>query len=226
MNTLLTNPSNRGGQRSTDQIKYIVIHYTANRGDTAKNNAVYFNREVVKASAHYFVDENEVWQSVPDHYIAWHCGGGLQGTGGASFHKKCTNTNSVGIEMCLLDRKGNIRNKTIEKAIELTKELMKKYNVPVDRVIRHWDVTSKSCPAPMIGTNNSLWKSFKEKLVNLEEEKDMVRYNTFEEIPGYAKSVVKKLMDHKTLCGDGKNLDLSEDMLRMLVFNDREGLYD
>lgn len=33
---------------------YIVVHYTSNEGDTAKNNADYFARESVKASAHFF----------------------------------------------------------------------------------------------------------------------------------------------------------------------------
>ncbi len=34
--------------------RYIVVHYTSNRGDTAKNNADYFVREKIKASAHFF----------------------------------------------------------------------------------------------------------------------------------------------------------------------------
>ena len=37
--------------------KYIVIHYTANDGDTAVNNGNYFKNNAVKASAHYFVDK-------------------------------------------------------------------------------------------------------------------------------------------------------------------------
>lgn len=47
-------------------IKYIVIHYTANDGDTAQGNCRYFNAANRKASAHYFVDEQEVWRSVKD----------------------------------------------------------------------------------------------------------------------------------------------------------------
>lgn len=48
---------NYGGVRKTADIRYLVIHFTANDGDTAKNNADYFAREVAGASAHYFVDE-------------------------------------------------------------------------------------------------------------------------------------------------------------------------
>ena len=53
-------------QKNRADTKYIVVHYTSNKGDTAKNNADYFAREKVGASAHFFVDENEIWESVPE----------------------------------------------------------------------------------------------------------------------------------------------------------------
>ena len=80
-------------QRGKKEIRYLVIHYTANNGDTAKNNADYFAQNVVSVSAHYFVDEREIWQSVPDGDIAWHCG-----TRGTYYHPSCRNANSIGIE--------------------------------------------------------------------------------------------------------------------------------
>ena len=73
INFKLSNSGNYQKGRS-QAIQYIVIHYTSNKGDTAKNNADYFAREVTKTSAHYFVDENSVWQSVLDTDTAWHCG--------------------------------------------------------------------------------------------------------------------------------------------------------
>jgi len=51
-----------------------VIHYTANNGDTAEGNANYFHSINRGASANYFVDEKEIYQVVPDNYVAWHCG--------------------------------------------------------------------------------------------------------------------------------------------------------
>lgn len=170
INTLIAKSSNFTSKRSAT-IRYIVIHYTANKGDTAKNNATYFHNNSVGASAHYFVDESSIWLSVPETARAWHCGGGLQGSTGHSFYNICTNNNSIGIEMCLWDKKGNIREGTIETAIALTKELMAKYNIPADRVIRHWDVTGKQCPAPMVGNNNAYWNNFKKRIQ--EEEIDM-----------------------------------------------------
>ena len=43
-----------------NNIQYIVIHYTGNKGDTAKNNADYFYGGNRQASAHYFVDDNSI----------------------------------------------------------------------------------------------------------------------------------------------------------------------
>ena len=85
----------RRAARGKEDICYLVIHFTANDGDTAKNNADYFARAEISTSAHYFVDENEVWQSVRDADIAWHCG-----TRGVYFHPYCRNANSIGIELC------------------------------------------------------------------------------------------------------------------------------
>ena len=65
------NRSNYGGKRSNADIKYIVIHYTANDGDTDEGNGNYFANNIVGASAHYFVDDDSITRSVPDDYIAW-----------------------------------------------------------------------------------------------------------------------------------------------------------
>ena len=39
-------------------IRFLVLHYTAGRNDSAAGNLRYFKENVVKASAHYFVDDN------------------------------------------------------------------------------------------------------------------------------------------------------------------------
>ena len=59
----------------TQPVRYIVMHYTANNGDTAKNNCDYYHRVGgLQASAHYFVDEHGAMQSVHEGDTAWHCG--------------------------------------------------------------------------------------------------------------------------------------------------------
>ena len=142
------------------QNKYIVIHYVG-AVSTAKANADYFHSVNRQASAHYFVDENEIWQVVKEGDSSWHCG-----TTG-KYYNECRNSNSIGIEMCCYNNNGvlDISEKVISKTIELTKELMKKYNIPIENVVRHYDVTHKICPAPFVN-NESRWNDFKERLVS------------------------------------------------------------
>lgn len=202
---------NFGGLRSLDKIKYIVIHYTANKGDTAQNNADYFKRNIVEASAHFFVDEENIVQSVPDNFIAYSVGGKkYPNTNGGTYYGKCTNTNSINIEMC--DSFNSVPEKTLSLTVELTKTLMKKYNIPIENVIRHYDVTGKVCPKPFVN-NESLWLDFKRRLIE-------VRYNTIDELPDWARPTIQKLVDEKKIA-DGNNLDLSEDMVRVLVIMSR-----
>ena len=66
----LANKANYGSKRDLSKIKYLVIHYTSNDGDSDEANGKYFAREIVRASAHYFIDDDSVTQSVPDNYAA------------------------------------------------------------------------------------------------------------------------------------------------------------
>ena len=145
----------------TAKIQYIVIHYTGNNGDTAKGNAEYFSRTAnIKASAHFFCDENTFYQSVLPYDTAYHVGANNYK------HQYCRNQNSIGIEMCSKkDAKGNyyIPEKTVKNAVELTKKMMQLYDIPIENVLRHYDVTGKKCPEPFVGTP-SLWENFKNKL--------------------------------------------------------------
>ncbi len=225
----------RAAARGRPDIRYLVIHFTANDGDTAKNNADYFARESVSASAHYFVDENEVWQSVRDSDIAWHCG-----TRGTYFHPYCRNANSIGVELCSRKRDGRyfFAPETVRRAQALTRELMARYAIPPDRVVRHYDVTHKNCPAPFV-ENAAAWAAFKAGLTDEKEEDDMTEnevkrlieqsrtvYHTASEVPDWGRATVEKLMRKGWLKGrDGAAIDLPEETLRVLVINDRAGIY-
>ena len=145
----------KGNNRS---IKYIVVHYVG-AVSTAKNNSDYFKSTYRGASAHYFVDDNDIYRVVRDEDTAWHCG-----TTGA-YYSNCRNSNSIGIEMCCYNNNGtlDISENIVNRTIELVKELMAKYNIPVENVIRHYDVTHKCCPAPFVN-NPSRWNDFKSRL--------------------------------------------------------------
>lgn len=169
--TLIANRRNYGSKRSTRVIKFLVYHYTANDGDTAEANAKYFHNNVVKASAHRFVDDDSVTISVPDNYVAYHCGGGLQGRDGHRFYKICTNTNSIGIEMCdtIKNGKYEVSSKTRANAIALGKEIVKKYGIKKENVIRHFDVTGKNCPVYFV-KDEEAWKKFKDEIFETEKK--------------------------------------------------------
>ena len=93
---------------------------------------------------------------------------------------------------------------------------MKQYEIPVERVLRHYDVTGKLCPAPFVGRGQAAWETFKGGLV---------MYQTMEEVPLWAKPAVQKLVGSGALQGEENgNLNLSMDLTRTLVILDRLGL--
>lgn len=169
---------------SDRKIEFLVIHYIGAFG-TAEDNCKYFKNINRKASAHYFVDEKGVWQCVEDKDAAWHCGDLGQG----EYKGVCRNANSLSIEMRpdkidktsteAADKDWFFDSRTVNNTIKLAKYLMEKYNIPIERVIRHYDVTSKWCPRPYMGTDvnvcyhktgNQLWVDFKSRLIEKEGE--------------------------------------------------------
>lgn len=153
-----------GKKRNLKDVKYIVLHFTGNKGDTAKNNAdFYATGNKKEAGAHYFVDKKpEVWQSIPPQYTAWAVGNFFtKDNGAASYYKKCTNANSVSIEMC-----DCIENVSWEQMLAI-RELVQYIQAKCPNaktIIRHWDVNGKECPKPMIGKGNLKWKHLLNKI--------------------------------------------------------------
>ena len=164
----LANSGNYGGSRNASQIRYLVYHYTGNDGDRAANNAKYFQNNIVKVSAHYFVDDTTVWRSVPDLKVAWSVGGSKYAnadkTGGGTMYGVITNTNSLSIEMCDTIRNGvyQASEATLSNAAALGRALMEKYGIPIENVYRHFDVTGKHCPSYLVSAQK--WAEFKKRL--------------------------------------------------------------
>ena len=159
---------NYGGSRNASQIRYLVYHYTGNDGDRAANNAKDFQNNIVKASAHYFVDDTTVWRSVPDLKVAWSVGGSKYAnadkTGGGTMYGVITNTNSLSIEMCDTIRNGvyQASEATLSNAAALGRALMEKYGIPIENVYRHFDVTGKHCPSYLVSAQK--WAEFRKRL--------------------------------------------------------------
>ena len=136
--------------------KYIVIHYVGSQSSTAANNANYFAGGDRQASAHYFVDDNSIWQSVEDKYGAWHVG---------NTRTEVNNQNSIGIEMCCIGPNLLVTETTENNAVELCKYLMNKYNIPISNVRTHYEVSGGTKVCPNWSANNwSRWSNFKNKL--------------------------------------------------------------
>ena len=142
--------------------KYIVVHYTANKNDTAKNNARYYNTANTRsAGAHLFVDKDTIYKSVPLKYRAYAVGGTKYNNDGGKMYKKITNANSISIEVAAGTTLEDF-NKSFKTLSSLIIWLMKKYNISIDNVYRHYDVNGKPCPLPLVET--TAWSEFKNKL--------------------------------------------------------------
>lgn len=166
INELLAKQISYGGMRDLKDIKYIVIHYTGNKGDTAQNNAKYYaNTNTRAAGAHFFVDKKgEIWRSIKIGRIAWSVGGFFTASNGAAkYYGKCTNSNSASIELCDCVRDTNWEQM---KATRQLVEYIQERCPNAKTIIRHWDVNGKQCPAPMAGTDNTKWKHLHSYLTN------------------------------------------------------------
>ena len=150
-------------------IKYIALHYTAgtaSKAGTALGTAKWFaNGANPKnpASSDFIVDDRDIVQYNKDieNYYAW-CVDGTKYTNpttslGASLYGIATNKNTISIEICSNKKNTKSLNANdtdwyftdaeLDNTRELVKYLMKKYNIPIERVIMHHTVTGKLCPA-------------------------------------------------------------------------------
>ena len=162
--------------RGSNKIEFIVVHYLG--VPNADNPNLYGGGY----GGHYNIKrDGSVYKAAdPKTAVVWHCGGGLQGSGGHSFHGICSNFNSIGIEcgVCytdtsVKDASGDsdqwyFTTETQESLVYLVSKLMDEYGISLDHVIRHYDVTGKICPNPYV-KNNKLrtswtWEEFKSRL--------------------------------------------------------------
>ncbi len=214
------------------KVTKIAVHYVGNAGSTALGNRNYF--ESLKngntyASSHYIIGlEGEIIQCIPEDEIAY-----------------CTNqanTYSISIENCHPKADGKFTEKTRKSLIELCADLCKRYGLDsLKDIIRHYDVTGKVCPKCWVddpedfirfknetaefmeGVDMEKLRELEKRIEALEAEKV---FNTVEEVPEWGRPTIEKLLKKGWLQGDGVWLDMSYTLLRLLVINDRAGLYD
>jgi len=134
-----------------EQVNGIVIHYTGNPGTTAQQNRSYFEglaeSKITKASSHFIVGlSGEVLMCVPLDEIAY-----------ASNER---NVDTISIECCIDNEAGRFSEKTYNTLVELTAWLIGKYDLTMEDVIRHYDITGKNCPKYFV-EHESAWDDFK-----------------------------------------------------------------
>jgi hypothetical protein len=139
--------------RGSNKIQFIVVHYL---GVPNADNPYLYGGGL---GGHYNIKrDGSVYKAAdPRTAVVWHCGGGLQGSGGHAFHRICTNYNSIGIECGVCYTDTSVREapadsdqwyfttETQESLVWLVSKLMDEYSISADHVIRHYDVTGKIC---------------------------------------------------------------------------------
>lgn len=147
-------------KRNRKDVFYIVIHWTGNKSDTAKDNAKFFaTGNTRNAGAHFFVDRRgDIVKSINLNRSAWAVGNVYSINNGAGkYYKKCTNYNSVSIELCDFNKN---YSKEQAKAVKKCIKYIRRYCPYACTVIRHWDVNGKDCPHGMTGKDNKTWVKF------------------------------------------------------------------
>ncbi|MCR5099119.1 MAG: N-acetylmuramoyl-L-alanine amidase [Lachnospiraceae bacterium] len=160
---LTVNEYSRPG-KSLDEVHGIVVHYTANPGTSAENNRSYFeglkDSHDTYASSHYIIDiDGEIIQCIPLTEQAY-----------ASNDR---NYDTIAIECCHPDETGVFSKDTYDELVHLTAWLLGQYDLEIDDVIRHYDVSGKPCPKYFVD-HPEKWEEFKsdvEKYIDTHGEK-------------------------------------------------------
>lgn len=167
------------GSRKGHKIEWIILHYPAAPGCNAKWCWEYYNKNNVSESAHFAIDERSIETMVPCSLAAFHCA-----VKGKTVYCGANNLNSIGID--LMDRKVSCRTKsvcdcdwfipesTLDLAADFVARLMDIFSIDIDHIVRHYDVTHKQCPRPLVGddvnqfykiSGNEMWARFKAQIM-------------------------------------------------------------
>lgn len=156
---LLTPNVNSRPQLALEQVKGVVIHYTANPGTDAMANRNYFEsrkdmpeESKYKVSSHFIIGlDGTIVQCIPLNEIAY-----------ASNNR---NQDTISIECCHPDKKGKFTDATYQSLVHLTAYLCGRFGLTYEEVIRHYDVTGKLCPLYYV-KNRKSWKILKTDIFN------------------------------------------------------------
>src|SRR5574342_236992 len=152
------NQYSRPGKK-LQEVRKLIVHWTANPGASAANHFGYFDRSIVAlrryASAHIFIDKTEAICIVPLDEVAYAAGDIQQRINGVPYRGvpellPSANYLSISVELCV-EKDGTFAKETLDRAVDVFAELCKTYKLdPLTDIVRHYDVTHKNCPAPWV----------------------------------------------------------------------------
>ena len=158
-------PISYGGLRTHGKVEGIVIHYTGNKSDTAKNNADFFaTGNTRSAGAHIFIDGKGLSaRSIPLDRVAYSVGNPKGAYKRGAYYTMLNNTNTVSIELCDLVGHGvtDLQRRTLVKVVKW----LKKQCPNIKYIVRHYDIVQKQCP-PYYIEHKDKWLSLQADLLN------------------------------------------------------------
>jgi len=241
--------NNRSGSRLNP--KGVVVHETATPGATAEREYQYFNGGDRGASAHAFVDWEDVVQTIPYDEVAWHAG-------------PTANSRYIGIELCRpSSHEPDKFERVWNNAVSLFADLFREHGfgeVTVDNLLSHAEVSSRwresdhTDPVGYFAEYGKTVNEFRDAVQNelnggaevaaindlvtrieaLERrvgqlENPMI-YNYIDsntaKIASDANEALRAAIRKGILSGSGNGLNLTEEMVRIHIWNYRLGLYD
>jgi N-acetylmuramoyl-L-alanine amidase len=171
---LTVNTYSRPG-RPLGGVKAVILHWVGIPLQRALATWNFFAftcpKEKHYSSAHYIIDLNgDIYHAVPDKEVAYHCGSSQKDPASGRIYTdwarmKCgrfaekpdsnsPNNCTLGIELCVIDGKGNFTPETLAAAVELTAKLITDHGLRLDDVGTHHLVVGwKDCPR--LWTNES-----------------------------------------------------------------------
>ena len=190
---------------------------------------------------HGFVQrDGTYYHTLPYNLRAWHCGGSANQTHiGIEMTEPASIVYTGGASWRDLDpdaTEAHVRG-TYAAAVELFAQLCTQYALdPLEDgvIISHAEGAARGVASAHADPTH-LWRAFgltmdgfradvaaKMAAGNTDEEDDMVRYDSIDDVPGWAQDTVRALMDAGALQGDDQGwLDLSLDMIRGMVIGMR-----
>ncbi|MGF2619145.1 N-acetylmuramoyl-L-alanine amidase C-terminal domain-containing protein [Bacillus cereus] len=131
--------------------KYITVHNTYNDAP-AENEVNYMINNTNEVSFHVAVDDKQAIQGIPWERNAWACGDG-NGSG---------NRESISVEICYSKSGGDRYYKAEDNAVDVVRQLMSMYNIPIENVRTHQSWSGKYCPHRMLAEGR--WEAFIQKV--------------------------------------------------------------